>query len=197
MKKRWIILAGVLLAATIAVTLLWNRSAQTPLRSLERTELKLRDGVLYASGESRPFQGELVEYYPDKARKLTIEIKDGRLHGRSLGWYPNGQMEVEERFLAGISHGTRTRWHENGNVRSVAQIEQGKVIGSFTEWHDNGQKAAEMALRDGKPDGVVEAWHPSGRPKSRSEFQNGELVKREFFPEQQVAQNDPQATPAE
>ena len=182
MKTRWIILAGVLLGAFIVI-LISNRSTQKPLRSLQRSELDLRDGVLYARGEWRPFRGELVAYYPDQTRKLTIEIKDGRLHGRSLGWYPNAQMEVEEQFLRGVSHGTRTRWHANGNRKSVAQIKHGKVTGPFSEWHENGRKAVDMTLREGQPDGLVEAWHPSGGPKSRLRYEHGQQVEKQFWPD--------------
>ena len=173
----WVILAGLAVGVFIFI-LSGNRSGPKGPRSLPRSELDLRDGMLYARGETQPFQGQLVAHYSDQTRKVAIDVKDGRLHGRSLGWYSNGQMEVEEQFVAGVSHGARTRWHENGNRKSLAQIEQGKVVGLFTEWHENGQKAVEMTLRDGQPDGIVEAWHSNGELKSRLRYENGAQVEK-------------------
>ena len=160
-----------------------------------RSELELRDAVLYARGEAQPFDGQVVEHYPDGSRKLALEIKGGRLNGHSLGWHDNGQMEVDEQFVQGTSHGTRKRWYPNGQEKSRAEIKAGVLTGPFVEWHENGQKAAEMTLVDGKPDGIVEAWHPTGLPKSRSEFRGGEMVNREFFPDLQLSLNE--ATPAQ
>ncbi len=176
----------------------WMKSWSKPPggRLLPRSALELREGVLYARGEAHPFQGQIVEYYPDQTRKLALEVRDGRLNGHSLGWHQNGQMEVDEEFVQGISHGTRTRWYANGQIKSQAQVAHATMSGLYVEWHENGQKAAEMTLRDGKPDGVVQAWHASGLPKSRSEFRDGEMVGREFFPDPQVSDSQAASAPA-
>lgn len=134
----------------------WNRGP----RELRRNELTLRDGLLFASGETNPFTGRLYDTYSEDVRKLEIEIDDGKASGRSLGYYPNLQLEVEEFFVDGTSHGIRTRRYENGVKRSVETIVHGQVNGPYTEWHENGQKHVQMTLRDGKPDGLAEAWHP-------------------------------------
>lgn len=152
--------------------------------------------MLYARGEVQPFDGQIVEYYPDHARKLALEIKHGRLNGHSLGWHANGQMEVDEQFVDGISQGTRKRWFPNGQQRSEADVQNGKVTGTYKEWHENGQLAVVMSTEDGKANGAVEAWHPSGALKSRSQMKQGEVLERQFFPDSvaqaQTAQQLPQ-----
>jgi len=195
---RWITCGALGLSLCLAVVV-WIASWSKPTgaRLLSRSALELRDGVLYARGEAQPFEGQIVEYYPDRARKLALEIKHGRLNGHSLGWHANGQMEVDEQFVQGISHGTRTRWYPSGQEKSRAQIENGVLTGAYIEWHENGRKAVEMSLREGHPDGLVQAWHPSGLPKSRSEFRDGKMVDREFFPELQVSLNQPTPAPAD
>lgn len=175
---------GVLLIGTAFLGLWkWSRSSPPPppIREVMRSELELRDGALYARGESVPFHGRIVENYGAGRRKLEIDISEGKANGLSRGWYDNRQMEVEETFRNGISHGPRVRWHENGKRKSLAQIETGKVVGEFLEWHHNGQLAAKMTLDDGQPAGMVEAWYPSGALKSRIQFENGKQVRREFF----------------
>lgn len=156
-------------------------------RELMRSELTLQDGKLHASGETTPFTGRMFEIFSADQRKLEIEIRDGRAHGRSRGWYENGQIEVEETFTDGVSHGKRTRWHSNGTMKSVAQITKGEVNGKYAEWHENGQKSLEMTFHNGKPAGLVEAWHPSGALKSQVRFEGEKQVSSEFFPDPALA----------
>jgi antitoxin component YwqK of YwqJK toxin-antitoxin module len=180
-----IVVAALLILSAVAVRLI-TRPAPAP-RELLRTDLDLREGVLFAKGEVEPFSGLLIERYPNRKPKIEIEIADGKAHGRSRGWYESGQLEVEEQFLHGTSHGPRTRWYENGQKRSEARIEHGQLSGAYVEWHENGQRAVEMSLAGGKPDGVAEAWHASGARKSQTHFRSGEMVKREFFDDAQLA----------
>ena len=173
---------AALVAVVASVVLLCQRHApSTAIRELRRDALELRDGALFAKGESKPFDGVLFEKFDANTRKLAIEIHHGKADGLSRGWFENGQLEVEEHFAEGMSHGLRTRWHTNGQKRSETQIEHGKLEGRYTEWHDNGQKAIEMTLANGVPEGGAEAWHPSGVRKSHTTFQSGEIVAREFF----------------
>ena len=156
--------------------------ASPPPRELTLAELVRRDGRLYAPGESTPFDGVLYENFPGSKRKLEIEIRDGRADGRSLGYFENGNLEVEEFFTAGVSHGLRTRWDAEGRKRSEERIEHGKLNGLHLEWHANGAKALAMTLHDNQPEGTAEAWYPDGNLKSRTRFEAGKIVKREFFP---------------
>ncbi len=192
MKIPWrnpVLIVGAALLTCAAIFSFWtgSRSPEPPgelLRSeFPRSALILRDGTLFAPGESRPFCGRLVENFGAGRRKLEIEISEGKAHGRSRGWYESGQLEVHETFLHGVSHGQRTRWHPNGKRKSLAQIEAGKIEGSYTEWYDNGQKAVEMNLVRGRPEGLAEAWHRPGSLKSRVHFVHGKQVSREFWDE--------------
>ena len=173
----------MLLLALAAGTWLALTRHPAKVRELTIFDLDRRDGVLFASGEKEPFNGHLIENYTATARKATVEVHNGKVHGVSCGWYDNGQIEVEETFVEGVSHGTRTRWHANGARKSLAQIEHGEVVGPYFEWYDNGQRAVQMTLRDGQPDGLVEAWHRSGALKSHVRFEQGKQVSREFWPD--------------
>ncbi len=156
-----------------------------PVVERQRSELEVRDDRLYLQEDPEQlFNGRLVEFFPDGAKRVEIEIVEGRPHGRSRGWHENGQLEVEERFFEGVSHGERTRWHRNGNKRSHAHIDSGVVTGLFVEWHDNGVKAVEMHMKNGKPDGECRAWFASGAPKSVALMHEGTIVEREFFKDQ-------------
>lgn len=185
-------LGGFLVLAVLAGLGLWwhcwkhpagkAQHTNPPVREFTLAELTNRDGLLYAPGESTPFDGLLYENFPGSKRKLEIEIHDGRAHGRSVGYFENGKLEVEEYFTAGVSHGLRTRWDEAGWKKSQEQIEHGKLNGPHLEWYASGTKAVSMTLKDNQPVGLAEAWYPDGRLKCRTHFVAGKIVKREYFP---------------
>lgn len=184
-RRRACILAGFL-ALGIAGIRFWLKApgeVRVTPPELRRSELTLREGRLYAEGDPKPFTGLLYDTSSPGVRKLEIEIRDGKAHGRSYGYRENGGLEVEEFFTEGVSHGVRTRWDEQGRKKSTTQIEHGKLNGPYLEWHDNGKKAVEMTLRNDQPEGVAEAWHPNGELKSRTRFVDGKMVERKFFPD--------------
>jgi antitoxin component YwqK of YwqJK toxin-antitoxin module len=191
-------LAALLVLAVAAGIGFWWHSQRTApgapdakraLRELRLDQLVSKDGRLYEPGKATPFEGRLYEnfptseHFPTSNRKLEIEIHAGKAHGRSVGYFKDGKLEVEEFFIQGVSHGLRTRWSPEGWKKSEERIQQGKLDGPHVEWHSNGRKALEMTLVKGKPDGIAEAWHPAGYLKSRTRFEGGEIVEREFFPD--------------
>ena len=190
------ILALCLGIAALVVVLVLARPDSAPpgqpepasVEGRERKDLELRDGILYPLDDpARPFHGMLVEFFPDGARRIEIEIADGRPHGVSRGWFENGQLEVEETMVDGLSHGTRKRWHPNGSPRSESTIVQGVIEGTFLKWHENGVQAVEMPMKNGKPHGECRAWHPSGHLKSKAHMREGTVVKREIYVDHETA----------
>jgi antitoxin component YwqK of YwqJK toxin-antitoxin module len=180
--RRWLLAVLVMAAGTAGWLLYLQRHPSSPrIREIGRHSVIRQNGVLRVPGEKSPFTGRLTETYPSGAKKVSIEVLQGRLHGASLGWHENGVPEVEEHFHQDFSDGPRTRWHPNGARRSYAMIRQGFIEGTYTEWHDNGRQAVVMEMRRGQPEGVVEAWHPSGALKSRSRMSGGKVLEREFF----------------
>ena len=156
------------------------------LRELPRSALTLRDGRLYESSttpspDASPFTGVFYENFPSGERKLKIEVRDGKVHGTSVGYFENGQREVLEHFTHGVSNGLRTRWDTEGRKLSEEPIKNGKLNGTFVKWHPNGNKAVQMTMVKGEIDGVAEAWHPDGTLKSKTRFVDGKLINRQFL----------------
>ena len=118
--------------------------APPPPLEVTRTNLTLRDGQLFRSAETNPFNGFLIERYSDGVMKSRSAISNGYLEGLSLGWYTNQQMQVQEPFVKSISHGLRTQWHPNGVKKSEAQIANGKLHGTFRRWDEQGKLAEEI-----------------------------------------------------
>lgn len=109
-----------------------DKPVTTPLPPAEvlHADLKLReDKRLYEHGSGEPFSGLLVENFSKEARKLEIEIHDGKAHRSSGGWFENGQIEVEETFVRSVSNGRRIRWYASGQKHSQAEIVNDAIDG--------------------------------------------------------------------
>lgn len=145
----------------------------------ERTEIELRDGLVFRSGGQVPFEGILVENWSAARRKAEVPVRRGKVHGVTRGWYENGAREVEEPFRGGVSHGWRTRWHPNGRIKSQVWIQHGTLCGSFREWHPNGRLARVTPMKAGQADGLVRGWEVDGSSGGLAVVKAGKPVARE------------------
>ena len=156
--------------------------APPPPPEAARPDLTLRDGQLFRTAETNhPFNGFLIERYPDGVMKSRSAISNGYLEGLSLGWYTNKQMQVQEQFVKSISHGLRTQWHPNGVKKSAAQITNGKLHGTFRRWDEQGKLAEEIELKEGVPHGISRSWFPSGCAKSWVRMDAGKVAEQKSW----------------
>jgi hypothetical protein len=157
------------------------KALNAPAPEIPRHDLVQTDGRWHRSGETNPFTGWMVDYYPAGERLSRSQISNGFLNGVSETWYTNGQMQVREHFKDGTSHGLREKWHENGARLSQATIVEGKVTGPFQSWYDNGQLAEQIEMRLGRADGTAWAYYPSGFLKAETTLHDGEVLDRKVW----------------
>ena len=158
--------------------------AEVSPREVERARLTRRDGKLYLGGDSRPFQGTMVEHHPDGQRLSRTEIVDGLVHGASEGWYTNGVLQIREEYRHGVSHGVRRKWYADGQLASETPIVEGTVSGLFRRWHPNGALAEEIPMVDGKPHGEARAFHADGSPKAIARMDHGSVIEKRAWTNQ-------------
>src|SRR5437868_6294724 len=100
MRLKRIILIGVVLVTALIICIYNYRSDHPvpapPLRELSQDNLLLKDGRWFEKGFTNPFQGVMLETYPDHRLKSRSTISNGFLSGISEGWYTNGTMQVRE-----------------------------------------------------------------------------------------------------
>ena len=167
----------VAIAVLAFAALAWRGWAtRAPAEAAIRSELVLRDGLLYRPSASRPFSGVLVENWRPAQRRVEVTIAAGRAPGRSRGWYENGQVEVEENFVRGVSDGRRTRWYDTGVKKSSGEIRAGELVGTFREWHPNGTLARETPLEKGVAHGEVKAWDAGGKSLASAQVEHGRKI---------------------
>lgn len=192
-----LIVTAVLAAGALLLAVKWLGSSRPATQAeVETTALELRDGRLCLKGQTNPYTGVMVEFYPGRALKSRSVLANGQLHGPSEGFYTNGQREVLEPFNAGVSHGTRLKWHPSGARLSEASIVQGKLHGLFRRWHENGQLAEEITLSNGAPTGLSTAYYPSGFLKAQARVQDGRPLEQKSFEDGQTRTPTPASGPA-
>src|SRR6185436_3564995 len=124
----------LLLGAEVLLLPALLRPAPEPVQvvpEVARLHLTLRDGRLYRAGETRPYNGLMVEYYPDRVLQSRSTVSWGRLHRVSEGWHTNGMLQVREHFERGVSHGVRTKWDAQGRKLSEGTLVAGQFQGVF------------------------------------------------------------------
>jgi len=159
-----------------------------PVPELVRHDLVRTDGRWYRSGETNPFTGWMVDYYPGGALLSRSQISNGLLNGVSETWYTNGQLQARESFRDGVSDGLREKWYLNGFKQSQAMIAAGEVIGTFQSWHENGQLSEQIEMKRGQPDGTAWAYYPSGFVKAETTVADGKVLARKSWEDGQRRQ---------
>jgi len=182
----WVQRCFIALAILCVGVILWIALGLRPAPRQQANETSMGElvqngGRWYRTGDTNPFTGTMVDYYPGGGARSRSEISKGWLNGVSETWYTNGQIAVREHYSNGVSHGLREKWHENGLKLSQANIVEGKVTGTFRSWHDNGQLSEQIEMKLGKPDGVAWAYYPSGFLKAETTVHAGQVLDRKLW----------------
>lgn len=162
-------------------------------------ELVLQDGRLSRRDSGKVFTGWLVERYAEGSLRSKSFVSNGVLEGLSEGWHTNGVRQVREFFVGGKSEGIVTKWSADGLLLTQATAHEGRLNGRFQRWHSNGVLAEEMEMRDGVADGLARSWHPNGNPRAEVVLEQGKVVSRRYWEEDQrplpLAEAEPGGTP--
>jgi antitoxin component YwqK of YwqJK toxin-antitoxin module len=172
-----IVCVGVIIRVVLGLTV--GPPDQTNETALQ--DLVQNGGRWCRKGDTNPFTGTMVDYYPGGGVRSRSEISKGLLNGVSETWYTNGQTAVREHYKDGVADGLREKWHENGAKLSQANIVQGKVTGTFRSWHDNGQLSEQIEMKQGRADGVAWAYYSSGFLKAETTVHDGHVLDRKLW----------------
>jgi len=116
-----------------------------------------------------------VKYYKDGTKKLVVEIKEGKPHGKTLGFFRNGKKEFQQEYRQGKKNGKRTEWYENGQVSGESYFIDDLPHGTIRLFFKNGKKRLEGQYKNGKRQGGWIYFYEDGRKKSEIEYQEGQL----------------------
>ena len=182
----WVTLIVIALSAGLLVLSGVSWRTKVPAAMLveaSRTNLELRSTGWFPKGQTNPFTGILVDYYPGGRQMSRSVVSNGLLNGMSEGWYTNGQVQVQETYVANFSDGLRTRWYANGNKLSEATVVHGKMTGLYRRWYEDGKLAEEIPMNAGRIEGEGRAYYESGFLKAAVKYEAGKAVQQKTWPD--------------
>ena len=126
-------------------------------------ELIDKKGVKYVYGSKKPFSGRVFDNYKNKGRKLTGELKNGKMHGNWTFWNEDGKTDREESYLLDQKNGEWTYYDNKGNKKKSERYIKGKKTGSVSYYHANGNKSKEEKYINDKREGKWTAWYSNNK----------------------------------
>ena len=102
-----------------------------------------KNGRTYRRGlEDEPFNGTVVETFPDGSLSLSTTFFEGKPHGFQKRNFPNGVLAMEVFFDKGVLAGTKTKRWRNGQIREEEYWSGGKFKGRRL-WDPEGRLTRE------------------------------------------------------
>lgn len=102
-----------------------------------------QNGRTYRRGlEDEPFNGTVVETFPDGSLSLSTTFYQGKPHGFQKRNFPNGILALEVFFDKGVLSGTKTKRWRNGQIREEEYWSDGQFKGRRL-WDSEGRLTRE------------------------------------------------------
>ena len=135
--------------------------AQTELSSLED-----RDGVLYSTGASTPFTGEVVQ------GPLSGRLVNGRRDGEWVHEHVDGWIDYRITFDAG-DRVAQNAFFEDGSLQGETFYRKGRFHGPFKRWDRHGTLRTHFIYEDGHMHGMQQIYATDGELLLSSEYDHG------------------------
>ncbi|MDX1957806.1 MAG: hypothetical protein SFU98_04485 [Leptospiraceae bacterium] len=145
-----------MLVTFIILTFLFNCSAENRILN-DDPRLSLKNGVQYFNHSL--FSGELVSFFKDGTKQVSIHYKEGLKDGKEIVFFANGKPLYEKNYIAGKLEGTHYGWHENGKPRFLSNFKNDTF------------------------DGDNYTWYPSGKLESYKKFSNDKFLGHRYWRE--------------
>ena len=136
-------------------------------------ELDVIKGLLFKPNTIDPFTGTAVDEFPNGKKKMSVPIKNGKIHGSVKEWAQNGKKIHEADYENGLQTGVERQWYANGNKKLEIPYAYGKTNGICVEWFKNKQKKSEGRFVDGREEGEHKWWYDNGNIDEMVFYKNG------------------------
>ena len=121
-------------------------------------------GLVFKVGETVPFTGKAVWYYPDGKPKQETLFEGGREHGEERWWHENGERAAQSFYVQGMLEGPSIQWYDRDSLKeSQANYSKGKKNGVETIWYPNGKERSVVNYRAGDRHGEAAGWYEDGK----------------------------------
>lgn len=116
--------------------------------------------------------GTEIRYYLDSSAgtpRLSIEWREGLIHGTVKTWYPNGSIESQREMCQNMKQGVSMAWYPDGTVMLVEEYNEDKLIRG--RYHGRGETTAFSTVDKGS--GIATLFDSSGSVVEKVRYSEG------------------------
>ncbi len=112
-------------------------------------------------------------------------FKNGERDGLTEQFYSdNGKLRISVNYKNGVLHGEYKQFYENGNIYAETYYNEGVINGNFKDYYENGVLRFAGEYKNGLQDGTWKYYTENKILKSIIEYQNGEFIEQQNFDEE-------------
>ena len=150
---------------------------------IEKIDEYNSDNVYFFPNQEEGITATSICVYKDAYGQYAtkVNLKNGKLDGKSTWWYRNGQLDVIEYLKDGKLFGTSTSWYLNGQMKSQGNWPNGIKDGKYRTWFENGQIWRDENWKHGNLDGKSTVWYKNGNKRWELNYKNSRNVGKEFM----------------
>jgi antitoxin component YwqK of YwqJK toxin-antitoxin module len=153
-------------------------------------EKKLQMKGSYKDSAKKIRHGEFTWYHANGYLERQGTYINNKQTGTWVSYYENGVMRDSSHYIFGNKKGISLSWHYNGFMADSSSLNT-DGSGVVVEWFDNGTPAAAGKLAAGrKLHGTWQFFHKNGSLSALEVYDNGKLIKKEYFDEKGVKEAD-------
>jgi antitoxin component YwqK of YwqJK toxin-antitoxin module len=103
------------------------------------------------------------EYYPSKAIKFIVHLKNDLLDGECFWYWENGKLQQRSNWNEGVENGLIEFYYENGNKEQYFKRENGLIEGEVISYHEIGGVRSKGICIKGKKEGTWKYFDIKGK----------------------------------
>jgi antitoxin component YwqK of YwqJK toxin-antitoxin module len=140
---------------------------------------------------------KMIKWHKNGMKKIEIQYKKGKKHGRWLEWYSNGRIKKEKvycreklvhRVIYVKGHITEETIYKDGKLFMAREYKDGIIVTEKTYeggklikalwFYPDGKISDERGYKDGKKHGKWVHWDRNSEKRSEILYQEGKIVEK-------------------
>lgn len=160
-----------LLILALPLSLLLLATSCTKVKKEYYPSGQLKSEIQYRFGK----ENGMAIYYNDgeKRPSLTMEMKNGKKHGKLHRYFFNGKVETEATFVNDVQEDIESIYDLSGIKLIETHYLHGVKNGPYTTWHERNMVKEKGSFKDGNFDGTWEYYDERGLMVGEGTFENG------------------------
>ena len=144
--------------------------------AIEKVEVK--EEKVYLKGQQTPFTGVVEKKYPNGRVEATLEVKDGKLNGKTFVYSEDGKVKKEENYINGLMEGVERAYYPSGKLEFEVTNKNDLRNGIERHYSEEGKLEIEIPYLHGSVEGLVKRYDENGKVVEQAMYKNDKEVKK-------------------